>query len=280
MTSFARHPAGLLFILFCIVFCISYNNSASVDALEVSVPVATTIVFDAAETPASHPDGKYSYVAITRSCDHDFVGLCIPVYSGPGIEYRKIAKLRNGMVLKVKSIEGANGQIWYKVYFDEWLRHPERVEEEWYVPAVAGNIVTDDGEILRSATTTLTTKRIVVDLSDHMLYAYDREKEFMVTKISNGTQSAPTPLGNFTIYKKTPSRYMQGPIPGVNDSPFDLPGVPWNLYFTDDGAVIHGSYWHERYGTAQSSGCINLPPELAKILYAWAEVGMSVVVVK
>lgn len=276
MTSFAKQPVGLLFMLFCIVLFISYNNSDSVDALEVSVPVDAAVTYDTRETLVIRTSGKYKYIEITRSCGHDFVGLCIPVYSGPGVEYRKVSKLRNGIVLKVKSVEGGNGQIWYKIYFDEWLRHPERVEEDWYVPAVAGNIVTDDGEILRSATTSLTNKRIVVDLSDHMLYAYDGDKEFMATKISNGTQSAPTPLGNFTVYKKTPSRYMQGPIPGVNDSPFDLPGVPWNLYFTEDGAVIHGSYWHERYGTAQSSGCINLPPELAKILYVWTEVGTSV----
>ena len=108
--------------------------------------------------------------------------------------------------------------------------------------------------------------------------SYDGNYLYLTTKVSTGIDSTPTPLGTFSVYKKTPSRYMQGPLPGVSDVPFDLPGVPWNLYFTLDGAVIHGSYWHDRYGTDQSNGCINLPPEIAKILYDWAPLGTPVIV--
>jgi len=231
-------------------------------------------------SPASVPitsQGKYEYLEITQSCGPDFEGHCIPAYSGPGTEYIRLDDLRNGMILKVKSIKKVNGVTWYRVYFDEWLRYPERVSGDWYVPAVAGHIVASDGEqILKSKATT--SKKIIVDLSDHMIYAYDGNTLFLTTKNATGLDSTPTPTGTFTIFKKTPSRYMQGPLPGINDNPFDLPGVPWNMYFTQGGAVIHGSYWHDRYGTEQSSGCINLPPEIAKILYDWAPLGTTVTI--
>jgi lipoprotein-anchoring transpeptidase ErfK/SrfK len=106
-----------------------------------------------------------------------------------------------------------------------------------------------------------TTKRIVVDLSQEKLYAYDGDTLFMQEAISNGLDATPTPKGTFTVYKKTPSRYMQGPIEGVSDQYYDLPGVPWNLYFTVGGAVIHGAYWHDHFGEPWSHGCVNLPPD-------------------
>jgi lipoprotein-anchoring transpeptidase ErfK/SrfK len=179
------------------------------------------------------------------------------------------------MLLKVKNTVSANGQTWYHVYFDEWLRYPERTQRDWYIPATAGQIGRADGvETLAGNATT--TKRIVVDLSDQMLYAYDGDKLFFQAKVSTGEYPTPTPVGTFTIYKKTPTRYMQGPLAGVTNVPFDLPGVPWNMYFTQGGAVIHGTYWHNDYGTEESSGCVNLPPAVAKMLYDWAPVGTVV----
>ena len=100
----------------------------------------------------------------------------------------------------------------------------------------------------------------------------------MQAPISTGLNLTPTPLGTFTVYAMTPSRYMQGPIPGISDQVYDLPGVPWNLYFTQDGAVIHGAYWHNHFGEPWSHGCVNLSPENAKKLYYWAELGVKVTV--
>jgi len=89
----------------------------------------------------------------------------------------------------------------------------------------------------------------------------------------------PTPRGTFTIFKKTPSRYMQGPLPNFPpDDVYNLPGVPWNMYFTHEGAVIHGAYWHNSFGTRYSHGCVNLSPENARLLYTWADLGTTVTV--
>jgi len=277
MTSNQKQYAGFLFILFGILFYISYENSffALVQRdTQTNVPEKINPV----PSVLKQPKGKFEYIVITEGCNFDSLGLCISARSGPGEKYEKVYELETGMIFKIKSKEEKKGQIWYHVHFDEQLRYPERTVKDWYIPAVAGRVVSDDGEQVLSSSTPTTSKRIIVDLSDHMIYAYDGDKLFMTTKVATGVRDAPTPLGTFTIYKKTPSRYMQGPLPGVTDTPFDLPGVPWNMYFTKDGAVIHGAYWHDRYGTNQSNGCINLPPELAKILYDWAPLGTVVTI--
>jgi hypothetical protein len=109
-------------------------------------------------------------------------------------------------------------------------------------------------------------------------YAYDGDELFMQEPISVGLEGTPTPRGTFKVYTMIPSRYMQGPIPEVSDQYYDLPGVPWNLYFTKDGAVIHGAYWHDHFGQPWSHGCVNLPPQKAKELYLWADIGTTVTV--
>ena len=102
---------------------------------------------------------------------------------------------------------------------------------------------------------------------------------FMETTISTGLELTPTPRGTFTIFKKTPSRYMQGPLPYLTVSRYyDLPGVPFNLYFTEGGAVIHGAYWHDSFGSRYSSGCVNMRIDEARMLYSWATLGTTVTV--
>lgn len=237
------------------------------------------------ETEISLPVTKllFEYVEIKDSCGPDYDGECVRVRSGPGTDFPVVTRVRNGMVLKVGGKVERDGETWYKIVFDEWLRYPERIKDDWYIAADYAEILLDEGDKTlwdKNSTTTATTsvKRIIVDRSEQKLYAYDDETLFMEISISTGLELTPTPRGTFTIFKKTPSRYMQGPLPGVTNQYYDVPGVPWNLYFTHSGAVIHGAYWHDSFGTPYSHGCVNLPPEKARELYNWAELGTRVVV--
>ena len=220
----------------------------------------------------------FEYIEVTGSCEFSFDGECLNARSGPGVDYPAVIKLRNGAVLKVGGEVERNGRTWYKIVFDEWLRYPERVKGDLYVAADYVRVLLDEGNRDLNSGIKVSSKRIIVDRSEQMLYAYEGEELFMKAKISTGLEFTPTPQGTFVIFKKTPSRYMQGPIPGISEKYYDLPGVPWNLYFTSDGAVIHGTYWHNNFGKPSSNGCVNLTPEEAKKLYAWAEVGMKVIV--
>lgn len=225
-----------------------------------------------------NPDPVY-FVEIVASCDEYHVGECVNVRSGPGETFPTIGHVRSGIVLRTEGLVEGEGRRWHKIIFDEGLRYPERLTiTPWYIaeeftrpiPNILPENLTPE-----SATT---TKRIIVDRSEQKLYAYDGDVLFTEEVISTGRELTPTPRGTFTIYKKTPSRYMQGPLPGISEQFFDLPGVPWNLYFTEHGAVIHGAYWHDKFGMQWSNGCVNLPPDRAEFLYRWADIGTAVTV--
>jgi lipoprotein-anchoring transpeptidase ErfK/SrfK len=69
-----------------------------------------------------------------------------------------------------------------------------------------------------------------------------------------------------------PSRHMRAPENERGTSAwFDLPGVPWNTFFTYEGVAIHGTYWHNDFGARRSHGCVNVPIEVAKFVYLWTE---------
>lgn len=222
----------------------------------------------------------FEYVEIIDSCGAHYEGECLNVRSGPGTEFPVVTRLRNGIILKVGGQVERDGQMWYKIVFDEWLRYPERVRDDWYLISEYAEVLLDEGDktVWENGSTT-TTKQITVDRSEQRLYAHEDGELFLDIDISTGLELTPTPRGEFTIFKKTPSRYMQGPLPNLVDQQYyDLPGVPWNLYFTHGGAVIHGAYWHNSFGTPYSHGCVNLLPDNARILYNWAELGTTVIV--
>jgi hypothetical protein len=223
----------------------------------------------------------FEYVEVVDGCGPHFEGDCLNVRSGPGLEYPVVAQLRNGIVLKVGGEVKREGERWFKIVFDEWLRYPERVTGDWYVDARYVEVLLNEGDktVWEDGVASSTAKEIIVERNEQLLYAYEDGKLFLETPISTGLALTPTPRGEFSIFKKTPSRYMQGPLPNLpSDQYYDMPGVPWNLYFTDGGAVIHGAYWHTSFGKQYSHGCVNLPPETARQLYEWAELGTKVTV--
>lgn len=236
--------------------------------------VSETILHTGTSTPT------FQYIEIVDSCAVDYIGECVNVRSEPNVTSKVVARLRSGVVLKVEEVVTVGGLKWYKIKFGTDVHYPERITTDWYV--AAGEYVklfNDVGVIEAKPGVKYTgTKRIVVDVSEQALYAYDGDTIYMESSISTGLELTPTPAGTFSVFRKTPSRYMQGPIPGVSDQIYDLPGVPWDLYFTVDGAVIHGAYWHDRFGQPWSHGCVNLAPERAKKLYLWADIGMPVIV--
>lgn len=223
----------------------------------------------------------FEYVEVVDGCGAHFEGECLNVRSGPGIEYDVVAQLRTNIVLKVGGLVERDGTEWYKIIFDEWLRYPDRVKGDWYVSAEFVRVLRDEGDktIWEHDYSTTSKKEILVDRGEQKLYAYENGELYMQADISTGLALTPTPRGTFTVYKKTPSRYMQGPLPNLpSDQYYDLPGVPWNLYFTEGGAVIHGAYWHKSFGIPYSHGCVNVLPSEAHTLYTWAELGTTVIV--
>lgn len=219
------------------------------------------------------------YVEAKDGCNSAYSGLCTNVRSGPGEEFPSVLKLRDGVVLRVEKTVRKGTRDWYKITFDEFVRYPERLGTELYVASDAVHSFAREAPKDWDKSMTLNREKyIVVDLSDQKLYAYEGDELFMAESVSTGLDGLPTPLGAYNIFRKMPSRYMQGPIPGQTNDEYDLPGVPWTMYFTHDGAAIHGAYWHNDFGLQHSHGCVNLPPDKARVLYNWTPLGTVVIV--
>ncbi len=244
-----------------------------------TVAVAPTTTTPVAAAVLPTPVAPRTYLEITSGCKVTLSEDCIHAYSRPSETATVRAALRIGAVLLVAgSTTTSDGTLWHEITFDEGLRYPERLDLPWFIRADAGTLVRTEGATELSSTTPTSTKSLLVDRSDQRLYAYEGDRLVKTYTISTGRELTPTPRGTFRVYRKTPTRYMQGPIPGITEKYYDLPGVPWNLYFTQQGAIVHGAYWHNSFGSQYSNGCVNLPLTDARSVYEWADLGMTVTV--
>jgi len=118
-----------------------------------------------------------------------------------------------------------------------------------------------------------TDKLITVDLGKQKLYAWEGgriQKEFSV---STGMRYTPTVRGSFKIYIKNEKQNMKGSYPPYE--PYFLKNVPYVMFFKGSYA-IHGTYWHNKFGSRASHGCVNLRVEDAQWVYEWAPMGTRV----
>jgi len=292
---------GYGLLLFCLSFAggffstvawISYRPEFLIQATSQTGPqlpthymqraVASATNAEGADTqvpPTAEPELLLPFIEVVSSCDAYFKGTCVKMRSGPGEDYPVVLRLRNNIVLKVASSTIQGETTWYKIGFSSGVRYPGRVRSAWWVSGDDVELIQDVGlQEVRVKPLASSTKQIIINLTNKKLYAYDGDVLFLEKSISPGLSGTPTPAGTFWIFKKVPDSYMQGPLPGISGQYFDLPGVPWSLYFTQQGAAIHGAYWHDKFGRRWSHGCVNLPGDEAKKLYAWAELGTPVIV--
>jgi lipoprotein-anchoring transpeptidase ErfK/SrfK len=120
-------------------------------------------------------------------------------------------------------------------------------------------------------------KYIDISLSSQVLTCFDGGKAQFVTLISSGIARYPTPAGRFNIYLKKVSTRMKGFYGPGNPDNYDLPDVPYAMFFSGDYS-IHGTYWHNNFGTPMSHGCVNAPTSAASWIYDWSPVGTMVYV--
>lgn len=113
---------------------------------------------------------------------------------------------------------------------------------------------------------------IEVDLSDQKLRAWNGSSLYLETPISTGLPWWPTPQGEFKVWIKLRFSKMEG---GSGRYYYYLPNVPYVMYFANEkipswrGYGLHGTYWHNDFGTQRSHGCVNLPTSIAEKLFYW-----------
>jgi LysM repeat protein len=156
------------------------------------------------------------------------------------------------------SIQQANGLATTTIYTGQRLIIP------------AGNGTTTPPPAGQGPVADMSGRYFLIDLSEQRLYAYEGDTLVRTTLISSGTWRTPTVVGTFHVYLRYTSTRMRGPG-------YDLPNVPYTMYFYK-GYGLHGTYWHNNFGTPMSHGCVNMPTPEAEWAFNWSTYGTPVVV--
>lgn len=116
-------------------------------------------------------------------------------------------------------------------------------------------------------------KLVKVNINYQTMSCFEGDKEVYFAKVTTGRWNSEeekwaTPVGIHTIWRKSLSIHMsQGEAFG-----YDIPGIPWSTFFDNNGAAIHSTFWHNRFGSSPGShGCVNCRPEDAKWVYRWTQ---------
>jgi LysM repeat protein len=157
------------------------------------------------------------------------------------------------------AIQAANGLADTRIYTGQSLVIPDAASAPQSAPEVAA-----------PAPPPGSGKRFVVDLSEQRLYAYEGDTLVRTTLVSTGTWRYPTVTGTYSVYLRYVSADMRGPG-------YYLPNVPYVMYFYK-GYGLHGTYWHNNFGTPMSHGCVNMPTAEAEWAYFWSDYGTPVIV--
>ena len=174
----------------------------------------------------------------------------------------------------VKAVaDGPDGQPWYRIL-------DELDETTYLAPAI--HLRPIPPEEMAPITTDLPfeAKRIFVNLTTQTVTAYENDLPVFEAKISSGlsglsTADVPTgtPVGDFNVLVKMPSKHMGIADLAASIDAYSLPGVPWCSFFDNQdpirGYAFHGTYWHDNYGVPMSHGCINMRPQDAKWIFRW-----------
>ena len=110
---------------------------------------------------------------------------------------------------------------------------------------------------------------VTVDLEARVISIFRGGYEIGAAAVMLGTDEHPTPTGVFPILWK--QRH------NVSEKYGNAP-MPWSMFLTTDGVAIHGGSTVEN-GYA-SHGCIGVPDDIAKRLFAIAKKGDKIVITR
>jgi hypothetical protein len=185
-------------------------------------------------------------------------GAELSLYPTPDPDAQTEALGHNAPVSIVDSVEGDDGETWY------------RTSDGDYLPNTSVRLA-------RPPPRTFPGRWIDVDLREPaMLVAYDGDKPVLTTLTIHGAGPRPTPVGVFTIMRRVANETMNSDtigIPRFGPGGYYLTNVLFTQYFTADGASIHYNYWSSNWGYAASHGCLGLTYADSSFMWNWSTIG-------
>jgi lipoprotein-anchoring transpeptidase ErfK/SrfK len=127
---------------------------------------------------------------------------------------------------------------------------------------------------------------IIIHTLTQQLVAYQDGCPWLAVPVTTGRPALPTDVGTWHVFYKAPAYKMISPWPP--GSPFWYPNT-WvynAMEFVGDGTFIHNADWQpdstygpgSNYGPYASHGCVHVQDGPLAQLYAWTQLGATVIV--
>jgi lipoprotein-anchoring transpeptidase ErfK/SrfK len=113
---------------------------------------------------------------------------------------------------------------------------------------------------------TVGAERVVVSLSDQLVFLYRGDELMAVSTISSGTSETPTPTGIFNILEKKRMHRSRK---------YDNAPMPFMQRIDRFGIALHAGHLP---GRPASHGCVRLPAQFAAKLFSTTPVGTPVLI--
>lgn len=183
-----------------------------------------------------------------------------PVLQEPREDSKRKGFLYFGDTIKVLAVEKGEGSTWYKI---DGGRYPGGYINSLYLYPIAQPA----SEIISSRLTNVLEGDYWTDinLTKKVLTLFKDDQPVMATYISGGLPASPTIIGTYNVWLKLDKTRMRG-APPLTTHAYDLPDVPWVMYYKGSYS-IHGTYWHDNFGTQRSAGCTNMTQGDAKFIF-------------
>jgi hypothetical protein len=166
-------------------------------------------------------------------------------------------------VVQIYGSEQVGDWTWYRIGPDEWLE--QRTLSIVFPDGTPPDGVDDD-------------KWIVVNLYEQNVTAYENGELVYAAVASTGLPGTWTRPGLFQIeYKLDADTMTGGEVTPDGSNFYFLEYVPYVMYF-DGARALHGTYWHNKFGSQTSRGCVNLTKADANWFYNFSSVGTWVYV--
>jgi lipoprotein-anchoring transpeptidase ErfK/SrfK len=162
--------------------------------------------------------------------------------------------------VKVLSIKKGDGRIWYQI---DGGQYPGSYIDSEYVSAIAQPAVTT--KLVLPKQVKAGDYWVDVNLKNMVMALYKYDQVIMATYISIGIKDTPTIIGTYNVWLKYKKDGMKSAA-GTIYHEYDLANVPWVMYYHGSYS-IHGTYWHDNFGTPRSAGCTNATQGDAKYIF-------------
>ncbi|MDQ2741123.1 MAG: L,D-transpeptidase family protein [Chloroflexota bacterium] len=135
-------------------------------------------------------------------------------------------------------------------------------------------------------------QHIVISLGQQRLWAYDGRRLILTSLVTTGNRALPTPTGTYHIMAKFHPFTFHSPWPKTSQFYYPPSKVVYAMLFRAGGYFIHDAPWRSAFGPGTNAqagtpgtnytgthGCVNTPPDIARALYGWTQIGTVVQVV-